>query len=148
MRWYKMKKIDHIGIAVKNLNDAVCFFQNTYEAELIWRKVLACNCKGSCSFKGFVRNLHQEGHQTVFRWAKIWIWCGKGHLTMLHGLFVSRSDSFLEIWNRFLKTGLSPKHTEKFKPPGIFFHWWLNVTCTVKELWLSEGVMIAFVPAG
>lgn len=34
-----MKQIDHVGIAVRNLDNAVDFFQNTYEAELIWRKV-------------------------------------------------------------------------------------------------------------
>jgi len=34
-----MKKIDHVGIAVKNLDSGVSFFQNTYGAELLWRKV-------------------------------------------------------------------------------------------------------------
>lgn len=35
-----MKQIDHIGIAVRNLDSAVSLFQKTYGAELIWRRVI------------------------------------------------------------------------------------------------------------
>ena len=34
-----MNKLDHIGIAVKNLDDAIKFFENTYDAQFIWKKV-------------------------------------------------------------------------------------------------------------
>jgi len=33
-----IKKFNHVGIAVKNLDRAVQFFQETYGAELVWRK--------------------------------------------------------------------------------------------------------------
>jgi len=31
--------IDHIGIAVKNIDEAVKFFEETYGAELLWKKI-------------------------------------------------------------------------------------------------------------
>ena len=33
-----IKKFNHVGIAVKNLDRAVQFFQETYGAKLVWRK--------------------------------------------------------------------------------------------------------------
>ena len=33
-----IKKFNHVGIAVKNLDRAVEFFQETYGAKLVWRK--------------------------------------------------------------------------------------------------------------
>ena len=33
-----IKKFNHVGIAVKNLDSAVQFFQETYGAKLVWRK--------------------------------------------------------------------------------------------------------------
>jgi methylmalonyl-CoA/ethylmalonyl-CoA epimerase len=33
-----IKKFNHVGIAVKNLDRAVQFFEETYGAELVWRK--------------------------------------------------------------------------------------------------------------
>ena len=33
-----IKKINHVGIAVKNLDRAVEFFQETYNAKQVWRK--------------------------------------------------------------------------------------------------------------
>jgi methylmalonyl-CoA/ethylmalonyl-CoA epimerase len=38
MRWQLIKKLNHVGIAVKNLDRALQFSQETYGAELVWRK--------------------------------------------------------------------------------------------------------------
>jgi len=34
-----IKKINHVGIAIKNLDGAIRFFEETYNAKLLWRKV-------------------------------------------------------------------------------------------------------------
>jgi methylmalonyl-CoA epimerase len=33
-----IKRFNHVGVAVRNLEQAVDFFQNTYGAKLVWRK--------------------------------------------------------------------------------------------------------------
>ena len=34
-----IKKINHVGIAVRDLDKAIRFFEETYDAKLLWRKV-------------------------------------------------------------------------------------------------------------
>jgi methylmalonyl-CoA/ethylmalonyl-CoA epimerase len=36
-RWSVIKRFNHVGIAVKDLDSAIEFFKKTYGAELIWR---------------------------------------------------------------------------------------------------------------